>query len=298
MLCGLGRRDGRTIAYAAQTGRPNTAAGFRTVTRLVRLAERFRLPVLTLIDTPGAAHGASAERGGIGTAIGETLEAMTELSVPVTSVVIGEGGSGGALALAGPGALWATSDSYFSVIAPEGAASILYRDVARASDVAGLLRLAPADLVELGVIDGIWEADGVTSRCATSRALCASKQFKSSKGRALKTLTQGVKACGRRLNSDPPAPVESDPPGAGSGSSGRGRTLVGSFFDRRGQRVVGVEQWVEIRRLHRVDGVSIREISRRTGLHRKTVGWGGIAAPGFVGSRRDSLPSPGSSHQP
>ena len=80
---------------------------------------------------------------------------MTELSVPVTSVVIGEGGSGGALALAGPGALWATSDSYFSVIAPEGAASILYRDVARASDVAGLLRLAPADLVELGVIDGI-----------------------------------------------------------------------------------------------------------------------------------------------
>jgi acyl-CoA carboxylase subunit beta len=155
MLCGLGRRDGRTIAYAAQTGRPNTPAGFRTVTRLVRLAERFRLPVLTLIDTPGAAHGASAERGGIGTAIGETLAAMSELSVPVTSVVIGEGGSGGALALAGPGALWATSDSYFSVIAPEGAASILYRDVGRASEVAGLLRLAPADLVELGVIDGI-----------------------------------------------------------------------------------------------------------------------------------------------
>jgi acetyl-CoA carboxylase beta subunit len=155
MLCGFGRRDGRTVAYAAQTGSRNSAAGFRTVTRLVRLADRLRLPILTLIDTPGAADTAAAELRGIGTAIGETFAAISQVSVPVTSLVIGEGGSGGALALAAPDRLWATPDSYFSVIAPEGAAAILYRDTRRAPEVAGLLRLGPDELVSLGIAAGL-----------------------------------------------------------------------------------------------------------------------------------------------
>ena len=113
---------------------------------------------MTLIDTPGAEHTASAEQAGIGTAIGETFVAISELSVPVTSLVIGEGGSGGALALAAPGRLWVTPDSYFSVIAPEGAAAILYRDSSRAADAADNLRLGPADLVALGVSAGVTES--------------------------------------------------------------------------------------------------------------------------------------------
>jgi acetyl-CoA carboxylase carboxyl transferase subunit beta len=155
MLCGFGRRDGLTVAFAAQTGSRNTAAGFRTATRLIRLADRLRLPILTLIDTPGAGDTAADEADGIGTAIGETFSAMSEVSVPVTSLVIGEGGSGGALALAGPQTFWTAEDSYFSVIAPEGAASILYRNERRAAEVAELLHLGPLELEGLGISAGV-----------------------------------------------------------------------------------------------------------------------------------------------
>jgi acetyl-CoA carboxylase carboxyl transferase subunit beta len=155
MLCGLGRRGEETIAYVAQTGTANSPAGFRTAARALRLADRLRIPVLTLIDTPGAQHDEAAEAGGIGHAIGDTFTAMAETSVPVTSVVIGEGGSGGALALAKAGSLWAAPDSYFSVIAPEAAASIVYRDQARAPEVAEYLHLGPLDLVEMGIASGI-----------------------------------------------------------------------------------------------------------------------------------------------
>jgi acetyl-CoA carboxylase alpha subunit len=155
MLCGFARHDGEGLAFAAQTGGASCAAGFRTAARLFRLARRFRFPVLTLIDTPGALDTAAAEEAGIGTAMGEAFVAMAELDVPVTSVVIGEGGSGGALALAKPGRLWAAPDSYFSVTAPEGAAAILYKDPGKARDVASNLQLGPAELVELGIVRGI-----------------------------------------------------------------------------------------------------------------------------------------------
>ncbi|MEV5143821.1 carboxyl transferase domain-containing protein [Streptomyces sp. NPDC052727] len=155
MLCGFGERDGRTVAYAAQTGTATRPAGYRTAARLIRLADRFGIPVLTLVDTPGAANDAEAERQGVGAAVAEVFGAVAAARVPVTTLVIGEGGSGGALALAAPGNTWATPDSYFSVIAPELAAAILKRPPEEVRPTADQLRVRPQDLVELGVIQGI-----------------------------------------------------------------------------------------------------------------------------------------------
>jgi len=155
MLCGFGRRKGRTIAYAAQCGASNSAAGFRTAKRLLDLAERLRLPVLTLIDTPGAGNEEKDEKEGVGTAIAELFCTVASLSVPMTSLVIGEGGSGGALALAAPDNLWVTPDGYFAVIAPESAAAILEYDESCVEEVSEDMQLMPQDLVRLGVVRGI-----------------------------------------------------------------------------------------------------------------------------------------------
>jgi acyl-CoA carboxylase subunit beta len=155
MLCGLGRRGERTIAYAAQTGGRPGPAGFRAASRLLDLAARLRVPVLTLIDTPGAANDAKAERAAIGTAIGELFQRVAASPVPITSLVIGEGGSGGALALASLDRLWIAPDAYFAVIAPEGAAAILARDESGAPEIAGRMHMLPADLVRLGIVNGV-----------------------------------------------------------------------------------------------------------------------------------------------
>ncbi|MCG3042881.1 acetyl-CoA carboxylase [Streptomyces sp. S1A] len=155
MRCGFGRRNGRTVAYAAQCGTPTLPAGFRTATRLIRLADRLGIPVLTLVDTPGAANDEAAERSGAGAAIADLFAAVAEARVPVTTLVVGEGGSGGALALAAPENTWVTPDCYFSVIAPESAAAILKRGPEHVRETAGELRLRPQDLVDLGVARGI-----------------------------------------------------------------------------------------------------------------------------------------------
>ncbi|MDJ0462958.1 carboxyl transferase domain-containing protein [Streptomyces sp. H27-C3] len=155
MLCGFGLREGRTVAYAAQCGTATLPAGYRTAVRLIRLADRLGIPVLTLVDTPGAANDHRAERAGAGAAIAATFAAVATASVPVTTLVIGEGGSGGALALAAPEHTWVTPDSYFSVIAPEAAAAILKRPADAVRDTADQLRLRPQDLVELGVARGV-----------------------------------------------------------------------------------------------------------------------------------------------
>lgn len=155
MLCGFGAHEGRTVAYAAQTGTATRPAGFRTAARLIRLADRLGIPVLTLVDTPGAANDAEAERQGVGASIADLFGAVAEARVPITTLVIGEGGSGGALALAAPGNTWATPDSYFSVIAPEMAAAILKRGPREVEATADQLRIRPQDLVELGVIRGV-----------------------------------------------------------------------------------------------------------------------------------------------
>jgi acetyl-CoA carboxylase carboxyl transferase subunit beta len=155
MLCGVGRRAGTPIAFAAQTGGANTPAGFRTAARIVRLADRLGLPVLTLIDTPGAANDEDAEAGAIGPAIADAFAALAAAAVPVTSLVIGEGGSGGALALASHTELWIAPDAYFAVIGPEAAAAILKLPPEDAPVVADRMLLRPQDLVALGMVQGI-----------------------------------------------------------------------------------------------------------------------------------------------
>ncbi|WP_328313009.1 acetyl-CoA carboxylase [Streptomyces sp. NBC_00442] len=154
-LCGFGLHRGASYAYAAQTGTATRPAGYRTAARVIRLADRLGIPVLTLVDTPGAANDAAAERAGQGAAIAEAFAAVASARVPVTTLVIGEGGSGGALALTSPDRTWVTADSYFSVIAPELAAAILKRDESEVRRTASQLRLRPQDLVELGVARGV-----------------------------------------------------------------------------------------------------------------------------------------------
>lgn len=157
ILCGFGLRGGQAIAYAAQTGVPTKPAGFRAATRLVRTADRLGMPVLTLVDTPGAASDPAAERDGVGPAIAELFATIASARVPVTTLVIGEGGSGGALALCSADRVWIAPDAYFSVIAPELAAGILKRAPEDVPTLAGELRLRPHELLELGVVDGIAE---------------------------------------------------------------------------------------------------------------------------------------------
>ncbi|MFJ8250862.1 carboxyl transferase domain-containing protein [Streptomyces sp. NPDC094466] len=151
LLCGFGlRADGLPVAYVAQCGTPTRPAGYRAAARTIRLADRLGVPVLTLVDTPGAANDAEAERAGAGAAIADAFAAVAAARVPVTTLVIGEGGSGGALALAAPDNTHVTADSYFSVIAPELAAAILKRPPSETGATADQLRLRPQDLLELG----------------------------------------------------------------------------------------------------------------------------------------------------
>ncbi|HEY6314600.1 MAG TPA: carboxyl transferase domain-containing protein [Streptosporangiaceae bacterium] len=157
LRCGFGRHQGATIGYVAQTGERTTPAGFRTATRLIRLAARLRLPVLTLIDTPGAAATPADEAAGVGPAIAELLAAMASCEVPVTSVVIGKGVSGGALALASPNDLWIARDGYLAVTAPEFAVSILKLGDRDIPQVATWLRFTPTELMSRGIVTGIIE---------------------------------------------------------------------------------------------------------------------------------------------
>ena len=155
LRCGFGARDGTTIGYIAQTGQPTKPAGFRTATRLVTLAARFRRPVLTLVDTPGASAMPGDEAAGVGPAIAELLVSLAAAQIPVTTVVIGEGVSGGAVALASPASLWMAPGGYLAVTAPEHAASILKLPSSEVPQVATRLRLTPADLISRGIARGL-----------------------------------------------------------------------------------------------------------------------------------------------
>ncbi|WP_037336873.1 carboxyl transferase domain-containing protein [Amycolatopsis sp. MJM2582] len=161
-LCGIGGRGGRAIAFAAQTGTATTPGGFRSAIRLIRLADRLGLPVLTLVDTPGAAADPAAEASGAGNAIAELFGTIAAAEVPITTLVIGEGGSGGALAFCSADRIWLTPDACFSVIAPELAAGILKRGHEDVPALADALKPRPEDLLALGAIDGIAGSEPVT----------------------------------------------------------------------------------------------------------------------------------------
>ena len=133
--------------------------GYRKALRLMKQAEKFGRPVICFVDTSGAYCGADAEERGQGQAIAENLMEMSTLCVPVISVIIGEGGSGGALALSVADRVWMLENSIYSVISPEGCASILWKEAARAPEAAESLKLTAQDAARLGIIEEIIPED-------------------------------------------------------------------------------------------------------------------------------------------
>ena len=164
---GLARVDGHSVVVIGQQkgrdtkdnlrrnfGMPHPE-GYRKALRLMKLGERFGLPVVTLIDTPGAYPGLGAEERGQAEAIAHNLEEMAVLRTPLVAVIIGEGGSGGALALALADRVLMFENSIYSVISPEGCAAILWRDASQRERAAESLKLTAADLIGLGIIDEV-----------------------------------------------------------------------------------------------------------------------------------------------
>jgi acetyl-CoA carboxylase carboxyl transferase subunit beta len=141
-------------ALGGADGRP-MPGGFRKAQRLLDLAERWKLPVVSFVDTPGAYPGIEAEESGLAGEIARTLERMSSVATPTIAVVVGEGGSGGALALALADKVLIQRGAFFSVIGPEGAATILYRNASRASELAESLRITAPELLSLGIVDEI-----------------------------------------------------------------------------------------------------------------------------------------------
>ena len=129
--------------------------GYRKAMRIMQLAEKFNRPIITLIDTPGAYPGIDAEERGQAEAIAYNLREMSRLRVPIISVVIGEGGSGGALGIGVANRVYMLENAYYSVISPESCAAIIYRDATKAPEASFALRMTAADLLEIGLIDGI-----------------------------------------------------------------------------------------------------------------------------------------------
>ena len=135
-------------------GSPNPD-GYRKALRLMKQAEKFRRPVICLVDTAGAFCGLGAEERGQGQAIAENLVELSSLRTPVISILIGEGGSGGALALALADRVWILENAVYSVISPEGCASILWKDPKKVKEAADCLRLTAQDMAELGVVEQV-----------------------------------------------------------------------------------------------------------------------------------------------
>ena len=167
VIGGLGRFRGEPVVVIGQEKGSDTKSrlrhnfgmarpeGYRKAVRLMELAERFSLPVLTFVDTAGAYPGIGAEERGQAEAIARSTDACLGLGTPIIATIIGEGGSGGAVAIATANAVLMLEHSIYSVISPEGAASILWHDSARASEAATAMRITASHLKELGVIDTI-----------------------------------------------------------------------------------------------------------------------------------------------
>ncbi|CAK7192772.1 Acetyl-coenzyme A carboxylase carboxyl transferase subunit alpha [Commensalibacter sp. Nvir] len=164
---GLGRFHGKTVIVIGIERGSDTESrlahnfgmakpeGYRKAQRLIRLASQFELPVITFVDTPGAWPGIDAEQRGQAEAIARTIEACLKATVPIVSIIIGEGGSGGAVALATADKVLMLEHSIYSVISPEACSSILWRDASQAAQAAGALCLTAQDLLRLKIIDQI-----------------------------------------------------------------------------------------------------------------------------------------------
>jgi acetyl-CoA carboxylase carboxyl transferase subunit alpha len=167
IIGGLGRIDGRRVMLIGHEKGDDTASrlkhnfgmakpeGYRKAVRLMRLAEKFGLPVVTLVDTPGAFPGVEAEERGQAEAIARATEECLSLKVPIIAVIVGEGGSGGAIAIAAANRVLMFEHAVYSVISPEGCASILWRTADKAAEAAEAMKITAADLQALGVVDRI-----------------------------------------------------------------------------------------------------------------------------------------------
>jgi acetyl-CoA carboxylase carboxyl transferase subunit alpha len=167
VLAGMGFFEGKPVMLVGQQKGRDTKEklmrnfgmpkpeGYRKALRVMRLAAKFRLPIITLVDTPGAYPGIDAEERGQAEAIAYNLREMSRLSSPVITVVIGEGGSGGALGIGLANRVYMFENAYYSVISPESCAAIIYRDSGKAPEAAAALRLTSDDLLEMKLIDGI-----------------------------------------------------------------------------------------------------------------------------------------------
>lgn len=164
---GIGHIDGQPVTVIAQVkGASSTEClernfgmplpdGYRKALRLMKQAEKFNRPIITFVNTPGAFCGLEAEERGMGEAIARNLYEMSALKVPVLSILIGEGGSGGALALAVGNEVWMMENATYSILSPEGYASILWKDSSRAEEAASVMKITAQDLAELGIIEKI-----------------------------------------------------------------------------------------------------------------------------------------------
>jgi len=167
IVCGMGRLDGRhVVLIGEQKGRDTKQKlyrnfgmpkpeGYRKALRVMQMAAKFGRPIITFLDTPGAYPGIDAEERGQAEAIARNLREMARLPVPLIAVCIGEGGSGGALALGVTNHVFMLENAVYSVITPESCASIIYRESGKAEQAAAALKLAAPDMLDLGLIDGI-----------------------------------------------------------------------------------------------------------------------------------------------
>ena len=161
----VGIQKGRNLQDNLQRnfGQPH-AEGYRKALRLMKQAEKFGRPVVTFINTAGAYPGVGAEERGQGEAIARNLLEMSDLKVPIIAIIIGEGGSGGALALAVADKVWMLENSIYAVLSPEGFASILWKDGSRAMEAAELMKITSHELLDMGVVDKVIPEAGLSNQ--------------------------------------------------------------------------------------------------------------------------------------
>jgi acetyl-CoA carboxylase carboxyl transferase subunit alpha len=188
IIGGLAKIDGRRVMLIGHEKGDDTASrlkhnfgmakpeGYRKTIRLMQLADRFSLPVVTLVDTPGAFPGVQAEERGQAEAIARSTEQCLELKVPLIAVIVGEGGSGGAVALAAANRVLMFEHAVYSVISPEGCASILWRTADKAAEAAEAMKITASDLLALGVVDRVVEEPVGGAHREPEAAMSALKQ--------------------------------------------------------------------------------------------------------------------------